>query len=197
MTPTGYALLGLLSFGRELTGYELKQWADDSLRFFYAAPAMSQVYAELGKLKGAGLVHGREVGDGGRTIRIFSLTPEGRATLSRWLDSPVPPPQLKHHLALRVFLGHLADRRRLLEQIAEQRAWAAAMLADLVAVREGLDDGELWHHARRVADWGLDYYRAGMESLDRLAAQLAEADGPEPAAEEDDVLRRRSARPRR
>src|SRR5256885_16438206 len=47
LTPTAYAILGLLSFGRELTGYEVKQSADDSLRFFYTAPAMSQIYTEL------------------------------------------------------------------------------------------------------------------------------------------------------
>ena len=28
LPATGYAVLGLLSFGRELSGYELKKWAD-------------------------------------------------------------------------------------------------------------------------------------------------------------------------
>ena len=39
---TSYALLGLLTFGDELTGYELKQRADNTLRFYWVAPAMSQ-----------------------------------------------------------------------------------------------------------------------------------------------------------
>jgi hypothetical protein len=38
---TAYALLGLLTFGDELTGYELKQRADNTLRFYWVAPAMS------------------------------------------------------------------------------------------------------------------------------------------------------------
>jgi hypothetical protein len=31
---TGYAILGLLTFGDELTGYEVKQRADRTLRFY-------------------------------------------------------------------------------------------------------------------------------------------------------------------
>ena len=47
---TSYALLGLLTFGDELTGYELKQRADSTMRFYWTAPAMSQVYTELDRL---------------------------------------------------------------------------------------------------------------------------------------------------
>ena len=112
VTPTGYALLGLLSFGRHLTGYELKQFAESSLRFFYAAPAMSQVYSELHKLQQAGLVMAHDTVDGARTIRVHSISRRGMTALRRWLaESPVDPPSLKHHLALRIFLGHLIEPR--------------------------------------------------------------------------------------
>jgi DNA-binding PadR family transcriptional regulator len=177
VTPTGYALLGLLSFGRELTGYELKQWADDSLRFFYSAPAMSQVYRELAQLEVAGFVVAREVDDGGRTIRTYGLSRSGRAELRHWLtDTPVGVTVFKHHLALRVFLGHLAEPGQLLRQVAEQRARCEEMLDDLALVRDGLaDDPEnTWCHARLVAEWGVDHYRSELRSLDRLAARLAE-----------------------
>lgn len=38
-------MLGLLSFDQELSGYDLKKWADGSLRFFYWSPAISQIYS--------------------------------------------------------------------------------------------------------------------------------------------------------
>jgi DNA-binding PadR family transcriptional regulator len=175
-TPTGYALLGLLSFGRQLTGYELKQFADSSLRFFYNAPAMSQVYSELDKLEAAGLVTGRDTADGARTIRVHSISRKGTTALRRWLaQSPVDPPMLKNHLALRLFLGHMSEPERLLQQVGGQRAWCEQTLADLAIVRDGLDDDPdgRWRHARLVADWGLDYYRAELSALDRLASALA------------------------
>ncbi|MCB0995054.1 MAG: PadR family transcriptional regulator, partial [Acidimicrobiales bacterium] len=75
ITPTGYAVLGLLSFGRELSGYDLKKWADASLRFFYWSPAVSQIYGELKKLSTAGLVAEREVPvDDLRNKRVYTLT---------------------------------------------------------------------------------------------------------------------------
>ena len=51
------------------------------------------------------------------------------------------------------------------------------MVADLTIVRADLDDDPSgrWHHARMVADWGLDYYRAELDALDRLARGIAGA----------------------
>jgi DNA-binding PadR family transcriptional regulator len=183
LTATGYALLGLLSFGSELTGYELKQWADGSLRFFYNAPAMSQVYAELGRLQAAGLVLARDREDGARTVRRYRLSARGRGELRRWLDTtPLEPPLLKHHLALRLFLGHLSDPDRLAELVAQQCRWCDEQLTDLRAVRSRLDDDpeERWGYARLVADWGLEYYGAERRSLDTLGGRLlaARADPP-------------------
>jgi hypothetical protein len=56
-------------------------------------------------MRGA-LVNGRDTVDGARTIRVHSITRKGMAALRRWLaESPVDPPALEHHLALRIFLG--------------------------------------------------------------------------------------------
>ena len=132
LPATAYAILGLLSFGRELTGYELKQWADASLRFFYTAPAMSQIYSELERLHDAGLVLDRVVQDGNRTIRSYRLSARGAAALRTWAAETRPePPVLKHHLALRLFLGHLVEPERLVEQVTAHRTWLEHMLTEL------------------------------------------------------------------
>ena len=56
LRATSWAVLGLLSFDEELSGYDVKKWADWSLRFFYWAPSYSQIYGELHKLEELGLV---------------------------------------------------------------------------------------------------------------------------------------------
>ena len=175
LTPTAYAILGLLSFGRELTGYELKQWADDSLRFFYAAPAMSQVYSELERLHAAGLVLDRTVQDGNRTIRSYRLSARGDAVLRGWASETRPePPVLKHHLALRVFLGHLLEPDQLVGQVTAHRAWLEHTLAELAAVQDDLatDDPETWRYPRLVAAWGRRYYESELAAMDELLAEL-------------------------
>jgi DNA-binding PadR family transcriptional regulator len=164
-TPTGFALLGLLSFGRELSGYELKQWADDSLRFFWTAPAMS-------------LVRQRSVvRDGTRPTKVYRLSPAGERAVRGWLAELPEPPQLKHPVALRVFLGHLVEPEDLRRAIEAHRTWCDQALAHLAQVRADLGDDPQWRNAALVADWGLDYYKGDMtavETVGRAALEAAE-----------------------
>ena len=171
---TAHAALVLLAFG-PASGYELKQRADNTLRFFFASPAMSQIYAELDRLTEAGLVADhRERRGGERETRVFSLTPDGRAELRRWLAAdPVPPTVFKSHLALRLVVGYLADPQRMRSDIATERARVGEETEALEKVAASLDptDPELgW--ARLVADWGLGYFADTAAQLDELAAQL-------------------------
>ncbi|MFJ9851153.1 PadR family transcriptional regulator [Streptomyces sp. NPDC101150] len=108
---TGWAVLGLLSFRGERTGYELKKWADSSLRFFYWSPAISQIYAELRRLEALGYATSRRSGaEEPRATRRYTVTESGRGALAAWADGAGDPgaPVLKHPLVLRVWLGHLA-----------------------------------------------------------------------------------------
>jgi DNA-binding PadR family transcriptional regulator len=169
-TPTGYALLGLLSFGQELSGYELKQWADDSLRFFWSAPAMSQVYRELERLAEGGYVEQRSVvRDGSRSTKVYRLAPQGEQAVRDWLVALPEPPVLKHPVALRVFFGHLLGRDDLCRAISAHRDWCEQMLTELAQVHDEMDDDPTWRNAALVAEWGLSYYRGEVAAMDRIA----------------------------
>jgi DNA-binding PadR family transcriptional regulator len=172
---TSYAVLGLLSFDRELSGYEVKQAADASLRFFYWSPAMSQVYAQLDRLADLGFVLQRDVqGEGTRTTRVFRISAAGKRELRRWLDvSPVDPPVLKHTVALRLFLGHLADPERLREMLDEHRRRCEDALAELDAMRAALSGDPAWRFARAVAEWGERYLVSEVEATDRARSRVA------------------------
>jgi DNA-binding PadR family transcriptional regulator len=164
-TQTGYTLLGLLSFGSELSGYELKQWADN-LRFFWSAPAMSQVYREVERLAASGLVTQRRVvRDGTRATKVYRLTPEGERVVRDWLAAPPEQPVLRHPVALRVFFGHLLDPAELRAALESHRAWCDDMLAQLSAVRAELGDDRSWRNVALVAEWGLDYYRGELGAV--------------------------------
>ena len=181
-SPTGYALLGLLSFGRELSGYELRQWADNSFHYFYAAPAMSQVYAELERLEAAGLTGSRELPQGARQVRVHRITARGKRALGAWLRRPVDPPQLKHHLLLRVFLGHLLEREELRRAVEEHVRWCEAELASLRALLDDLGEEPMWANARLVAEWGVEHHRAERSAARRLVRALEGAPGERTAA---------------
>lgn len=166
--------MGLLSFGTRLTGYELRQWALGSTRFFWAAPAMSQIYREVERLSAAGLVNERdESGDSDRARTTFGLTDAGATELRRWVnEAPFEPPTLRHPTAFRLFLGHVGDRDRLIELLEAQREWADELLADLRVVDADLAGDQRFKFARSVAAWGIEYYGAEVDAtgaaLDRL-----------------------------
>lgn len=180
---TSWALLALLSFGDEsdpgLTGYELKQRADFTLRFYWVSPAMSQVYSELRRLTDAGLVQPRGEGRG----TTYTVTAAGRSALEHWMsETPAGFPVFKHPVALRLMVGHLAapgTLTRLLEEYADEVAAARADLADVRSSLVGSDaPGEALHHPSLVADWGLAHFDSEAaitrDLLSRLQAEQVE-----------------------
>ncbi|MPZ62088.1 MAG: PadR family transcriptional regulator [Propionibacteriales bacterium] len=176
LPTTAYALLGLLSFGRELSGYELKQFSDSTLRFYWSSPAMSQIYSELGRLLDHGLVDSREVdGPGSRTTTKYRINDAGLAELRGWLvTSEAEFPVLKHSVALRLLLAHLVDPgsveamlKTYDEQLTERRR-------DLAAILDGITDDETFRFPAYVAQWGLDYYAAEKRTVRRILRDLNE-----------------------
>ncbi len=108
LPTTAWAVLGMLSHADELSGYDLKKWADWSLQFFYWSPSFSQIYAELKRLEKHGYATSRTVvhEDGVRGKRMYAITPEGRAAAANWVNhAPVEAPVLKHSVMLRAWGG--------------------------------------------------------------------------------------------
>jgi DNA-binding PadR family transcriptional regulator len=178
LSTTSYALLSLLVLDRQttehgMTGYELKQRADNTLRFYWVSPAMSQIYTELERLDRHGFVSSTEVEDGKRTTRRFTITSEGREALTAWLRTPTREfPVLKHPIALRLMLGSLMGPdqvRAMLEDYVEQ---LAEHRRDLAAVREFLGDRKEVRFPAHVADWGLAYFDSEAEIVERLRKEL-------------------------
>src|SRR3954465_1072380 len=94
LAATIWALLGMLSYEHELSGYDIRKWINWSLRFFYGSPAYSQIYSELKKLEKLGLVASRVGNSGGtRNRRLYKITEAGLDAVTRWAnEAPVDPP---------------------------------------------------------------------------------------------------------
>jgi DNA-binding PadR family transcriptional regulator len=163
LSTTSYALLGLLAFDgsstSSLTGYELKQRADRTLRFYWVAPAMSQVYTELERLARRDLVTASAEQSGRRTAQRYQITPAGLETLQGWLgDSRAEFPMLKHPTALRLLMGALIGPDRVRQLLQDYLDQLAERRDELASVRALLGDEERLRYPALVADWGLGYY---------------------------------------
>jgi DNA-binding PadR family transcriptional regulator len=178
LPTTSYAVLGLLTFGDELTGYEVKQRADNTLRFYWVAPAMSQIYSELARLTDHGLVEPTTSDGAGRRTTTYRITSNGRSALASWMaEGRVGFPVLKHSVLLRLLIGHVGEPERIRTMLEEYVAELAVARDDLRQVRDSLREadgpGEVFHYPSVVADWGLDYFAAEArhtrKALDRLS----------------------------
>ena len=86
LSPTARLVLGMLRLGYR-NGYEIKQLADVSARFFWSV-SYGQLYPELKKLEEAGLVAGEDDPSGNRRRRSYRLTEAGERALDEWLTGP-------------------------------------------------------------------------------------------------------------
>jgi DNA-binding PadR family transcriptional regulator len=175
---TAYALLGLLTFGDELTGYELKQRADNTLRFYWVAPATSQIYTELARLTAHAYVEPVTTHGQGRRTTAYRITTAGEQALHDWVaESRVGFPTLKHPVLLRLLIGHASDPVRIRQILEEYVAELADALDDLRQVRDSLRGadapGEAFHYPSVVAEWGLDYFAAETRHTRRALARLS------------------------
>lgn len=176
LPATSWAVLGMLSFGEELTGNDLKKWADWSIGFFYWSPSVSQVYAELKKLEEHGLVSSRQVADeGSRGRRVYAITETGLIALRQWSGQPsVEIPVLKHSVMLRLWMGHLQTPDELkrivhahIENLRDARRQACAH-ADHSDAEPG------WAFSQMSLRWAQRYYDAEIELAEQM---LGEIDG--------------------
>ena len=186
LPTTSYAVLGLLTFGDELTGYEIKQRADNTLRFYWVAPAMSQIYSELARLTDHGLVEPTTSDGEGRRTTTYRITSAGRSALADWMaEGPVGFPVLKHSVLLRLLIGHVGEPGRIRTMLEDYVAELAVARDDLHQVRESLRSadgpGEAFHYPSVVADWGLDYFAAEARHTRKALERLSiTADSEEP-----------------
>ncbi|ASR36259.1 PadR family transcriptional regulator [Prauserella marina] len=174
LRPTSWAVLGLLSFGEELSGYDLKKWADWSLRFFYWAPSYSQIYGELRRLEHIGYAASRVVTkDDVRGKRLYAITPEGEQAVTRWAnEAPLEPAVLKHGVMLRMWLGHAADPAHLKDMLTEHRAQSEKMRVRAEADAEGAESEPGWAYPHMVLKWAARYYQDERDRADSMLADL-------------------------
>lgn len=127
LTTTSFATLGLLAV-RSWSTYELTRQIRRSLARFWPRAA-SKLYEEPRKLVTLGLATAETQTQGRRRRTVYTITPQGRAELARWLAEPATPPSMESEQLLKVFLADHGTRDDLLRTIAATREWARGQAA--------------------------------------------------------------------
>ena len=114
LSPTSYALLGLLARG-PASAYDLNTIMQTSLIRVFWPRAESHVYSEPKKLLAHGLVAESREQSGGRSRKVYSITDQGRSALAEWLgEEAAAEHRSQAEFMLRLILadgGTVADAR--------------------------------------------------------------------------------------
>src|SRR3982750_2806022 len=107
ISATDAALLGLLTQGGELSGYDLQRRAESSGGFFWA-PTKSRIYAVLPQLVERGYATSREVLQTGRPNKqLYKITKTGRTVVQAWLEAPPVFEPDRAPMLLKLYFGDL------------------------------------------------------------------------------------------
>lgn len=170
----GHLLLGMLTFG-EKTGYELTREFEGSLANVWAA-SHSQIYPELAKLEGAGLI--RKADAGPRGSQRYAIEEAGRTAVTTWLAETAPGDSPRSERMARVFFLGMLPPARAAHYLAEQEKQFRAGLAHYEAIAEMMPplDNLEWRWSRIAVEAGIRTERA----LAEWAAWAIEALGEDP-----------------
>jgi DNA-binding PadR family transcriptional regulator len=133
LSPTGRVILGMIAIGRR-SGYEIKQLVDKSTRYFWAA-SYGQIYPELRRLEGQGLIKGRPEPSGARARTVYELTYDGEEALREWLASDADLLyELRDEGMLKLFFSDIAPETQI-EHIRAMRAMYERKRAQLCSLK--------------------------------------------------------------
>lgn len=174
LTPISYLMLGMVRLGIS-SGYAIKKVADRSTQNFWPT-SLAQVYPELARLEGAGLLDRRSDPQGGRQRSAYTITEKGETALRAWLrSSHMAPVQIRDEAMLRLFFADALEGEERLELIRmlreRNRALKDELRSEIVPRAKALESQGMYYlavSARLTADI-LAY---GERWLGRLEAKL-------------------------
>lgn len=173
LANTSYAVLGLLSFGEELSGYEIRKEAA-ALKFFYWSPAQSQIYSELRRLESASYVTSQKVEQEGKPNKqLYKITDAGLKELQTWLSNEaVENTVMKHSMLFKLFFAHVTGQDVLIENLNSFITQSKEQLSQLAIVQEYIEVDQKNPYQAHVLDWGEQHYQAEIASAEKLLEQL-------------------------
>lgn len=179
MSSIRYALLSLLA--REpLSGYDIKQHMNNRLGPFWKVGS-NQVYPELAKMEGEGLVklQGVEQHSYRPARKLYEITEAGREALIQWTLEPAGAENIRDDFLLKAYNAWLVEPEKMIMRIEEIKRQHEEKLAayldkikELSQMAEPSNSHDPLHSSISVVEFGVEYERLYIEWCDRLIKKL-------------------------
>lgn len=150
-----FIILGFLIYG-EKSGYDLKQTMVKSTSNFFDA-SFGSIYPALNRLEASGQICSREVVDGGKFKKLYTISESGRAELIRWLEEPLKLNRTRPDHLVQVFFYRLLPPEKRVAQLEHLIGETEAVLEEMKA-QDRLLAGKLDLYFYSTLKFGLAYY---------------------------------------
>jgi DNA-binding PadR family transcriptional regulator len=169
-----FVILGLLMIA-PMSLYDLHKQFAAGPSLFYSA-SYGSLQRALRQLAAQGWVTVTDASSSARPRKLHSPTPDGVEAWRRWMGEPLVGAAAETTMLAKVFLLGLLPRGEEREAVLERlRAGAAAGLAELRAVADGLDTAEIpaeyaenFRYQRATLEYGLRSHELALTWLDEL-----------------------------
>ncbi|VBB07115.1 transcription regulator padr n-terminal [Lucifera butyrica] len=174
-----HAILGFLNY-KSMTGYQLKQRFDKSVRYFWNA-SLSQIYPTLSQLKEDGLLTLEvKYQDSSPNAKIYHITDKGREELRNWLIEPLEPQPHRSAFLIKIFFGANIDQNLIISQLNQRLELAESNLAKYQQIRNEITENHSLKNSFTLfesltVDYGIKsmeaviaWYRESIEKIESL-----------------------------
>jgi DNA-binding PadR family transcriptional regulator len=125
----GYALLSLLARA-SLSGYDLAREMRKPHAFFFGQGHVSQIYPELARLEGAGLISSTIVEQQGKPDKkVYSLSHAGLDRIKAWVVGPTAILEVRSEFLIKAHSLWLVDATKALAQLRSHERYHRDQLA--------------------------------------------------------------------
>ncbi|MEL7539756.1 MAG: PadR family transcriptional regulator [Pseudomonadota bacterium] len=170
--PSSFIVLGLVDRLGDATSYDLKNWADGSVGYFWTFSRAS-LYKEPARLVTLGLLSERQE-ETGRRRRLYAITRAGKAALSEWLAaSHDEPTEIRDLGLLKLYFAQSGDQAALTTLIQDQVSAHSNRLATYRELEQDLSANPDYRFYAAALGMGLKYEEMSVAYWQTLAkAQL-------------------------
>ena len=197
LTPTSFALLGLLNY-RDWSAYELNKAMQGSIVRASWPRVESRIYTEIKNLEKHELAQSEKQQQGGRSRSVYSINAQGKQALKNWLQTSAGSMRIEYETLLQLAFSDvgkagltetLIDRveQQTLEDIQvtietcektmEQQTWATSDTGHLhvltIKFVNGMSEARLnWAKHARAYLKNLDNDNISAQSLNEYAVEI-------------------------
>ncbi|MEI6100877.1 MAG: PadR family transcriptional regulator [Eubacteriales bacterium] len=148
-------ILGFLNCG-EMSGYQLKQQMAGSTSNFFDA-SFGSIYPALKKMESRGAITVRDVVEGGKFKKIYSITETGQMEFIRWLELPIECSKTRPDPLVKLFFFGYLPQKKAIQNLELYITEVEKILKDLINYEPEVKKiADLYQYSTIV--FGIDHY---------------------------------------